>query len=99
MSRSASIRMDTQAAELAPHPFDQLRRRARPGHPRQLASMQGDQDGRDAAHLKPLGERRLLVDIDLDQPRLGLERRGGAFEFGRHRLAWAAPGGPKIDYE
>src|SRR5258705_13751857 len=97
MSRSASIRMDTQPAELARYPFDELRRRARPGDPRQLASVQRDHDARNAAHREALGERRLLVDIDLDQPRLGLERRGGAFEFGRHRLARAAPGGPKID--
>src|SRR5712671_4428621 len=99
MSRSASIRMGTRPAELGLDPLGELRRRARPGRARQLVSVQGENQGRDAAHLKALRQCRFRVDIDLDEPRPGLDHRRRAFEFRRHDAARAAPFRPEIDQQ
>ena len=65
-----------------PRPFDELRGRARAGGAGELAAFEGEHQRRDALHPKPRRQRRLLVDIDLDQPHGRFQQRGGALELG-----------------
>src|SRR5215831_20740873 len=92
-------RRDICPAELCFDPLYKLRRRARPRAARQLPPMQCQDEGWDAAHVEPAGDGRLLIDIELDEPRPGLDRRRGLLEFRRHHLAGAAPRSPKVDQQ
>ena len=69
------------------------------GHPvvlNHLAVLEQEQ-GRDAAHAKLLGQGRFGVDVDLDEAGPGLQRLRRLVEHRRHGLAGTAPRGPEID--
>ena len=67
---------------------------AKPGH--RLAADEGI-DRRHRLDAQLLGQLRVLVDVDLDQPDLALGRAHQLLEHRRQLLARAAPGRPEID--
>src|SRR4051794_16915180 len=91
--------MGIRPAELALSPVDELLRRAGARCARQLASVQSEDERRDAADAETLRQCGFLVDIDLDQAHRRFERGGGALELRRHRAARAAPWRPEIDQQ
>ena len=95
LGRESDLRLGQRRA----CPFDELRRRARPGGAGQFASLEGEQRVSGCSAPETARQRRLLVDIDLDQPHGRFEQRGGALELGRHHPARAAPRRPEIDQQ
>nr|GFD57974.1 hypothetical protein [Tanacetum cinerariifolium] len=64
--------------------------------PHWLAFMEKDERG-NALHPKLLGHGGVLVHVDFDDAQLALVLGRYLLQNGRHRFAWAAPVGIKID--
>jgi hypothetical protein len=84
---------------LTQHPADQIALGSGAGEAVDFPTAQSEDDRRDAAHAELLGQRRLLIDVDLDKADPRFEPSCGALEGGSHGVGRPAPRRPEIDQQ
>jgi hypothetical protein len=80
-------------------PSDKIALGSGAGEAIDFPTAQREDDRRDAAHAELLGQRGLLIDVDLDEADARFEPTCGALEGGSHGVAKGAPRRPEIDQQ